>query len=204
MKNTTIKSTAVQIEYESDKLEALRVYLNDKNSTVEQEMLETLDSIYKKVVPTQVRVGVAHFFTQERNFMKSKNTNECLISKTLRFREDQWQDSEEFAKKLGLKSPNHFIRDAVDFYLEYLKNNNSRRFLTPALESVIASKVKDSEDRIARMLFKLTVDVNLLAHVVADTYKFNLDALDKLRIDSIREVKETNGTLTANDIFRRK
>ena len=55
MKNTTIKSTAVQIEYESDKLEALRVYLNDKNSTVGQEMLETLDSIYKKVVPTQVR-----------------------------------------------------------------------------------------------------------------------------------------------------
>ncbi len=55
MKNTTIKSTAVQIEYESDKLEALRVYLNDKNSTVEQELLETLDSIYKKVVPTQVR-----------------------------------------------------------------------------------------------------------------------------------------------------
>ena len=136
--------------------------------------------------------------------MKSKNISECLISKSLRFREDQWQDSEEFAKKLSLNSPNHFIRDAVDFYIEYLKNNNSHRFLTPALESVIASKVKDSEDRIARMLFKLTVDVNLLAHVVADTYKFNLEALDKLRIESIQEVKTTNGTLTANDIFRRK
>ena len=54
------------------------------------------------------------------------------------------------------------------------------------------------------MLFKLTVDVNLLAHVVADTYKFNLEALDKLRIEFIQEVKTTNGTLTANDIFRRK
>ena len=94
--------------------------------------------------------------------------------------------------------------DSVKIGLEYLKNNNSHRFLTPALESVIASKVKDSEDRIARMLFKLTVDVNLLAHVVADTYKFNLEALDKLRIESIQEVKTTNGTLTANDIFRRK
>ena len=103
-----------------------------------------------------------------------------------------------------MKSRNHFIRDAVDFYIEYLKNNNSQRFLTPALESVIASKVKDSEDRIARMLFKLTVDMNFLAHVVADTYKFNLDALDKLRIESIQEVKSTNGTLTANDIFKRK
>ena len=72
------------------------------------------------------------------------------------------------------------------------------------MESVIASKVKDSEDRIARMLFKLTVDMNFLAHVVADTYKFNLDALDKLRIESIQEVKSTNGTLTANDIFKRK
>ena len=134
----------------------------------------------------------------------NKQNNDAMPSKGVRLRVDQWEDCDKFYETLGLASRNDFIRDAVDFYIEYLKNNNSHRFLTPALESVIASKVKDSEDRIARMLFKLTVDVNLLAHVVADTYKFNLDALDKLRIDSIREVKETNGTLTANDIFRRK
>ena len=135
---------------------------------------------------------------------QEKNSKDGMPACSVRLRKDQWDDCDEYTEKLKLKSHNHFIRDAVDFYIEYLKNNNSHRFLTPALESVIASKVKDSEDRIARMLFKLTVDVNLLAHVVADTYKFNLDALDKLRFDSIREVKETNGTLTANDIFRRK
>ena len=135
---------------------------------------------------------------------QEKNLNEGMPVSSVRLRKDQWDDCDEYTKKLQLKSRNHLIRDAVDFYIEYLKNNNSQRFLTPALESVIASKVKDSEDRIARMLFKLTVDVNLLAHVVADTYKFNLEALDKLRIESIQEVKTTNGTLTANDIFRRK
>ena len=135
---------------------------------------------------------------------QEKNSNEGMPVSSVRLRKDQWDDCDEYTKKLQLKSRNHFIRDAVDFYIEYLKNNNSQRFLTPALESVIASKVKDSEDRIARMLFKLTVDVNLLAHVVADTYKFNLEALDKLRIESIQEVKSTNGTLTANDIFKRK
>ena len=55
MKNTTVQFSVLQIDYESDKLEALRLYLKDRNSTVEQEITETLDSIYKKIVPTQVR-----------------------------------------------------------------------------------------------------------------------------------------------------
>ena len=95
---------------------------------------------------------------------------------------------------------NDFIRDAVDFYIEYLRRNNSVKFLTPALESVISSKIRDSEDRIARLLFKLAVDQNLLAHIVADTYDFNSDAVSEQRVYSIREVKETNGTIHVDQI----
>ena len=54
MKNTTVQFSVLQIDYESDKLEALRLYLKDRNSTVEQEITETLDSIYKKIVPVMI------------------------------------------------------------------------------------------------------------------------------------------------------
>ena len=130
----------------------------------------------------------------------NKQNNDAIPSKGVRLRVDQWEDCDKFYETLGLASRNDFIRDAVDFYIEYLRRNNSVKFLTPALESVISSKIRDSEDRLARLLFKLAVDQNLLAHIVADTYNIDSDAVDEQRIYSIREVKETNGTLRVDEI----
>ena len=47
----------------------------------------------------------------------NKNANEPMPSKSIRLRVDQWEDCERLKKQLGLPSPNHFIRDAVDFYI---------------------------------------------------------------------------------------
>lgn len=49
------KDSTVQIEYDGEKLEAVRFYLRDKGSTVEKELSDALDTVYKKNVPTQVR-----------------------------------------------------------------------------------------------------------------------------------------------------
>ena len=137
---------------------------------------------------------------EETKMTNNKQNNDAMPSKGVRLRVDQWEDCDKFYESLGLASRNDFIRDAVDFYIEYLRHKNSVKFLTPALESVISSKIRDSEDRLARLLFKLAVDQNLLAHIVADTYDFNSDAVDEQRIYSIREVKETNGTLRVDEI----
>ena len=88
----------------------------------------------------------------------NKHNHDPMPSKGVRLRVDQWEDCDKDYATLGLASRNDFIRDAVDFYIEYLRRNNSVKFLTPALESVISSKIRDSEDRIARLLFKLAVD----------------------------------------------
>lgn len=49
------KGSTVQIEYDGEKLEAVRFYLRDKGSTVEIELSDALDAVYKKNVPSQVR-----------------------------------------------------------------------------------------------------------------------------------------------------
>mgnify|MGYP005938642413 CR=1 FL=1 len=49
------KNSIVQVEYDSEKLEAIRFYLKDKNSTIKRELTDALDSVYKKNVPAQVR-----------------------------------------------------------------------------------------------------------------------------------------------------
>ena len=51
-------------------------------------------------------------------------------------------------------SRSEFISDAIEFYIAWLNSKNVSKVLTPALESVISSKILDTEDRIARVLFK--------------------------------------------------
>ena len=49
------KFSTIQVEYETKKLEAVRFYLRDKNSTVERELADAIESVFKKVVPVAVR-----------------------------------------------------------------------------------------------------------------------------------------------------
>ena len=49
------KFSTIQVEYETEKLEAVRFYLRDKNSTVERELADASESVFKKVVHDAVR-----------------------------------------------------------------------------------------------------------------------------------------------------
>ena len=49
------KRSIVQIEYDAEKLEALRFYLGERNATLENELIEAMDGIFRKNVPAQVR-----------------------------------------------------------------------------------------------------------------------------------------------------
>ena len=49
------KFSTVQVEYESEKLEAIRFYLRDRNATLERELVDAMDFIFKKNVPVAVR-----------------------------------------------------------------------------------------------------------------------------------------------------
>ena len=85
---------------------------------------------------------------------KRKN-NEAMPAISVRLRQEQIDECERLHKKLGLESRNDFIRDAIDFYCEYLRCPESVKFLTPALESVISAKIRDTESRLSNIQFKM-------------------------------------------------
>ena len=70
---------------------------------------------------------------------------ENMTAKSIRLTPTQWNECDKRAEELGLRSRNDFIRDAIDFYMEWLDKPSSQKFLTPALESVIGAKVRDKE-----------------------------------------------------------
>ena len=131
----------------------------------------------------------------------AKNNTDAMPAKSIRLTSEQWNTCDRLYKQLGLPSRTDFIRDAVDFYIAWQSRESVERYLTPALESVIGGKIRDTEERLARILFKLAVDQNFLAHIVSEGYRFDEEYLEQVRIDSVNEVKRTNGTLTAKDIL---
>ena len=118
-----------------------------------------------------------------------------LVPESIRMTKEQWAACREMAKVMHLRSKNEFIRDAVDFYIEWCRQPQSQRFLTTALESVIEAKVRDSENRIARMLFKLAVEMNVNTHIAALDYNLTERELYNLYAKSVAEVKKNNGEI---------
>ena len=109
--------------------------------------------------------------------------------------EEQWEMCQEKAKDLGYHNPSEFVRDAIDFYVEWKKSKSAEKFLTPALESVVRGIVKDSEDRICRLLFKMAVDINLITRIIYSDFNYSEADLRRLRQESVRIVSDTNGTI---------
>ena len=110
-----------------------------------------------------------------------------------------WAKCDAMTAKLGLESRNEFIRDAVQFYAEWVDRSSTQRFLTPALESVIGAKVRDSENRIARVLYKMAVQQNAMTHVLATAYNWTPDELEKLYDTAEDDARGWNGTLDLRD-----
>ena len=50
-----MKKTNITISFDEEKLNTLKVYLNDKQTTVEDELVKNLDAMYLKMVPANVR-----------------------------------------------------------------------------------------------------------------------------------------------------
>ncbi len=118
----------------------------------------------------------------------------------IRFTEEQLRRCDEKSTELGI-SRNEFIRDAVEFYLEWLSRESTEKFLTPALESVFSAKLRDTEDRLARILFKMAVDQNMLAQVLIYQGKYTKDSVEEVRRRAVNMVRETNGTINATDLL---
>ena len=54
-----MKKTNITVVFDDEKLSALKMYLGQKNTTVEKELQKALDALYGKTVPTGVREFIA-------------------------------------------------------------------------------------------------------------------------------------------------
>lgn len=108
----------------------------------------------------------------------------------------------ELCPRDNCQSQNEFIEKAIHFYAGYLASQDATKFLTPMLVAAIRGTVQDSENRIARLLFKQAVELDMLMNVLAAEIEISDDDLDRLRARCVREVKQTNGSVSFEDAVR--
>lgn len=105
-------------------------------------------------------------------------------------------------EEANARSRNEFVTEALKFYMGYLTSRKAEDYLLQSLGSVIAGTVHDSENRIARMDFKLAVELSKLSHVVAYTHEVDEVTLQRLQIKCVDEVKHINGVVDYEEAYK--
>ena len=121
-------------------------------------------------------------------------TNHNLEARGVSLTPAQWDRCDRLVDEYGKKSRNAFIREAVDFYCAWLEKEHMERFLLPSLESVMDSKIKDSEGRIRNVEFKMAIQIAELTLLLADHLGYSDEEMERMRADAVRHMKETNGS----------
>ena len=89
----------------------------------------------------------------------------------------------------GLDDPLGFISIMVENY-----------FLQ-SLASVLTGTIQDSENRLARMDFKIAVELSKLSQVIAYTHDVDEESLNRLHAKCVDEVRRINGTVKFEDAY---
>lgn len=93
-----------------------------------------------------------------------------------------------------------FMISAIEFYGGFCMSSQKSGYLPLALSSAMQGTIKLSEDRIAKLLFKNTVELSMLMNIISATTDIDNETLKKLRLKCMNEVKATNGKITFEEI----
>ena len=97
------------------------------------------------------------------------------------------------------KNRSEFLTEAVKFYTAVLTKEHTTEVLTPALESVIHAAVMDTENRLAKVIYKDSVATAMMMHVMAEVYDIDTERLNEIRSVCVREVNRLNGKFKFED-----
>ena len=102
---------------------------------------------------------------------------------------DQWFEA------AGCHSRNQFVEQAVNFYADHLATQDNSS-LPRAVTSALDGRLGMFEDRLASLLYKHSVELDMVMGILADSYELTEEDMRRRRAESVRNVKQTNGRLS--------
>ena len=112
--------------------------------------------------------------------------------------------ADTYIRSSTVKNRTELIEDALRFYLGFLTAQKAEDYLLQSLSSVMTGTVQDSENRLARMDFKIAVELSKLSQVIAYSHDIDEDALKRLHLKCLEEVRRINGSIDFESAYKYK
>ena len=125
----------------------------------------------------------------------SKNENRL----NFRMTDETAAKIERWYQEDNCRSKNEFIEKAVNCYADMLAAGESTT-LPRAVQSAIDARLKIFEDRIASLLYKQAVEMDMAMSILLQSLNMSEEVLRQERAKSIAAVKRTNGQLRLEQI----
>ncbi len=123
------------------------------------------------------------------------------VRKGFYIEEEVLEQIDGLLQQANAKSKNEFLNQALKFYIGYLTSEKIENYMLSTISSVMHATVKNSENRMARAMYKLAVETSKLSHVIAYSHGVDEAALQKLQAKCADEVKRINGAVRFEDAY---
>ncbi|MCG4468311.1 ribbon-helix-helix domain-containing protein [Lawsonibacter sp. DFI.6.74] len=110
--------------------------------------------------------------------------------------------ADTYIQSSAVKNRTELIENALRFYLGFLTAQKAEDYLLQSLSSVMTGTVQDSENRLARMDFKIAVELSKLSQVIAYSHDIDEDALKRLHLKCMEEVRRINGAIDFESAYK--
>jgi hypothetical protein len=109
------------------------------------------------------------------------------------------ENMETLMQANNMKNHSEFVAQAVDFYIGFLNSQSSTTYLSKNLLNAIKGTLQVSENRMASNLFRLTVEISMMMHLLATTLDITDEELRRLRGRCVEDVKRTKGKIKLDE-----
>ena len=113
-----------------------------------------------------------------------------------------WDQVESHYQKDNCSTKNEYIEKAIQFYSGYLDTQHAEAYLPRVLSDVLEGKLGAFGKRMGHLLFKQAVGGDIVANLAVAFFHVDEDKLQKLRVRSVKNVRETNGEIDFQDALR--
>ena len=114
------------------------------------------------------------------------------------FHPEKIMKSEQEYQEDNCASKTEFIEKAVKLYIGYLRQEEVN-YLSPMITETVKAQIKGTEQRLARLLFKVTVELGKLFHMTAALNDVDDEILKSLHAMCVTEVRKINGIIDYED-----
>ena len=121
---------------------------------------------------------------------------------TIRLSDEILKKCESAMVLSGCAVRNDFITNAIDFYAGYISMQKNVDFMAQVIVESVSGTVKTSENRLARLLFKIAVEMAKLEQMLATINDMDEETLRRLHIRCVNDVKKINGIIRMEDAVK--